>query len=222
MKPGEVILLSPYDAVYIEVPKVACTSLKMAFAALLDIDLAASDGDPHQAAFPFTAPSVDPHGRLFPGLFAFAFVRNPWDRLVSCYRDKIAGEVEAFTHFAIRPGVADCLAPFEAFSANMSFEAFVDAVASIPDTNADAHFRSQYTFLTNEAGEVAVDFVGRFEHLSRDFERVKRHAHLPNLMLSRYQAASRQVNYADYYTPRTREVVAERFKTDVWLFDYRF
>jgi chondroitin 4-sulfotransferase 11 len=216
------ILLSRWNAVYVEVPKVACSSLKMAFATLLGIDLAASDGDPHQASLPAAEPSVSARGSLFPELFAFAFVRNPWDRLVSCYRDKIAGEVDGFTHFTIRPGVADCLAPFEAFRADMSFEAFIDAVASIPDGDADAHFRSQHTFLTDEAGRVAVDFVGRFEHLTKDFERVKQHIHMPNITLERYQAAARQVSYVDYYTARTREVVAKRFETDVRLFDYRF
>src|SRR5262245_19417577 len=108
MGPEVTVLLERYAAIYIEVPKVACTSLKVAFAQLLGIDLDNSGGDPHQASFPSTAYSNYAYGPLFQDLFAFAFVRNPWDRLVSCYRDKIAGEVDGFTHFTSRPGVADC------------------------------------------------------------------------------------------------------------------
>jgi hypothetical protein len=49
----------------------------------------------------------------------------------------------------------------------MSFDAFVDAVAAIPDSRADAHFRSQHTFLTTSVGRLpdlvtGIDFLGRF------------------------------------------------------------
>jgi hypothetical protein len=216
------VLLERYAAIYIEIPKVACTSLKVAFAQLLGIDLDGSGGDPHQASFPSIAYSRDAHGPLFQDLFAFAFVRNPWDRLVSCYRDKISGEVDGYTHFTIRPGVADCLADFEIFTAGMSFEAFVTAVASIPDSEAEAHFRSQYTFVTNGAGELALNFIGQYESLLIDLDHVRECIGLPDLNLPRLQAASRRVNYRDYYTTYTRRVVAERFQGDIELFKYKF
>jgi hypothetical protein len=42
----------------------------------------------------------------------------------------------------------------------MSFADFVAVVASIPDDDADSHFRSQYTFVTDEKGKIGVDFLG--------------------------------------------------------------
>src|SRR5947199_7233885 len=103
------IVVSRYAAVFIEIPKVGCTSLKSICAQLLGLDLKGVGGDPHQVRYP-TIVAERSGDALFPGLFSFAFVRNPWDRLVSCYRDKILGEVDGFTHFTIRPGVANCLA----------------------------------------------------------------------------------------------------------------
>jgi chondroitin 4-sulfotransferase 11 len=131
------VLLEQYRAVYVEVPKVACSSIKIALAGLLGIDLAASGGDPHKAPLP--TPASRPSGSaLYPGLFSFAFVRNPWDRLVSCYRDKILGEAPDFTSFHPTRGVAYCLARFGAFRAGMTFEDFVAAVAAIPDACASS------------------------------------------------------------------------------------
>jgi len=154
------ILLEPYRAVYVEIPKVAFTSIKTALAEILGISLRSTGGDPHRLGWPTAEISSSHSAPLFPGLFAFAFVRNPWDRLVSCYRDKIRGEVNGYTYFTIRPGVADCLARFDAFVPDMSFADFVAVVASIPDDDADSHFRSQYTFVTDEKGKIGVDFLG--------------------------------------------------------------
>ena len=224
MGPEISIFLERFDAVYVEIPKVACTSLKVALARLLEVDLDVSGGNPHVVDFPSPpeASCVD-RERLYPGLYAFAFVRNPWDRLVSCYRDKIRGEVDGFTRFTVRPGVADCLAGFEGFFANMSFEEFVSAVASIPDSDADEHFRSQSTFLMTAEGNIGVDFVGRYETLEDDFKRVcGRVGLLSSVRLPRLQAARHATNYVDYYTVRTKNVVADRFGQDIEAFAYRF
>ncbi|MFB3041791.1 MAG: sulfotransferase family 2 domain-containing protein [Candidatus Poribacteria bacterium] len=216
------IFLQPYSAVYIDIAKVASSSLKATFASVLGIDLDAAGGNPHAVSFPRPPPAEKGGARLYPSLYTFAFVRNPWDRLVSCYRDKIGGAVKEFTEFS-DSGVAYCLERFEAFFANMSFEEFVDAVVAIPDEQADEHFRSQNPYLTNSKGETAVDFVGRYENLEADFRYVAERIGLPSTIeLPRLQAARHSVNYVDYYTKETREIVAHRFREDIERFAYCF
>jgi hypothetical protein len=216
------ILLKPYRAIYISVPKVACTSFKTAFASLLGMEVGNGHGDPHRVRYPSPLPIAGLQPYLYPGFYRFGFVRNPWDRLVSCYRDKIRNEVDGFTNFTIRPGVANCLARWSAFRPGMSFDDFVDTVAAIPDAEADEHFRSQHTFLANGRGELAADFVGRYERLAEDFQVVQRQTGLPPIELPRLQAARSAAKYAPFYSVRTREIVARRFQRDIELFGYEF
>jgi hypothetical protein len=216
------VFLKPYSAVYIDIAKVASSSLKVTFAAVLGLDLDTVGGNPHEVEFPRPPEQSCAGERLYPSLYTFAFVRNPWDRLLSCYRDKIKGEVEDYTRFS-QSGVAGCLARFDAFSANMSFEEFVHAVTLIPDADADEHFQSQHKYLTNVWGEIAVDFVGRYENLESDFRYVAKRIGLPRgISLPRLQANPRSVRYADYYTAATRDIVATQYAQDIALFSYHF
>lgn len=41
-----------------------------------------------------------PEFSIFLERYHAVYFRNPWDRLVSCYRDKIGGEVDDFTDFS--------------------------------------------------------------------------------------------------------------------------
>ena len=185
------------------------------------LELEGTGGNPHDVAFPRPTPSDPKAERIYPGLYAFAFVRNPWDRLASCYRDKIGGDVTDFTGFA-ESGVTHCLARFDMFKAGMSFREFVHAVASIPDEDADEHFRSQADYVTNSSGEVAIDFVGRYEKLDNDFAQVAHEIGLPpEIKPPRLQAAPKSV-HADYYTSETRALMRERYARDIDLFEYRF
>jgi len=216
------VFLECYRAVYIDIAKVASSSLKAKLAVMLGLDLDKEGGNPHEVEFPHPPESGHAGERLYPGLYTFAFVRNPWDRLVSCYRDKIQGEVEGFTRFS-RSGVAHCLARFDTFSANMSFEEFVHAVALLPDAEADEHFRSRHNYVTNVWGAIAVDFVGRYENLESDFRHVAERIGLPTeTRLPRLQANPRFVSYTDYYTTVTRDIIATRFAQDIALFSYHF
>ena len=221
MGPEISIYLEPYNAVYVEVPKVACSSIKACLAELLGVEL--RDGNPHITNFPTLNISSRGDSLWYPEQFSFAFARNPWDRLVSCYRDKILGDVKGFTSFDIKPGVANCLAGFDEFIPGMGFEAFVHAVCSISDADADEHFRSQYTFVAHPSKTLALSFVGRYETLAEDLKQIEARAGLPPLNLPRLQAASSKAVYQDYYpTHSLREAVALRFKSDIELFGYEF
>jgi chondroitin 4-sulfotransferase 11 len=213
------IALPSYQAVYIDIAKVASSSIKAYLAGVLEIET--DTGNPHDIDFP-RPPCPDRAGpRFYPGLYTFAFVRNPWDRLVSCYRDKIGGEAQGFTEFADN-GVAFCLSGFDAFSANMSFTEFVHAVAAIPDEQADEHFRSQADYLTNSRGSLAVDFVGRYDNLANDLRRVVNQLDLPDdIALPRLQAAP-SASYLDFYNPETQALIAQRYARDIALFAFSF
>ncbi len=118
--------------------------------------------------------------------------------------------------------MASCLARFDAFVPDMSFDDFVVAVASIPDEDADEHFRSQLSFITNAAGGIGVDFVGRYERLQADFSLVQQRIGLPPIELPRLQAARDAVRYVDYYSPAARRIVAAALHAQIDFFQYQF
>lgn len=211
------IALPESNAVFIWIPKVACSSLKAKFAGL---EAAGADLDPH---------SIDFQSLRFPYLtwpvaarrrFTFAFVRNPWDRLASCYLDKVCGQSKGTTVYG-ESGVALCLERFGLFSRNMAFADFVDVVCRIPDYRADGHFRSQSSFLSWFGGHIQPDFVGRYECLQNDFDVVAAKLGLRNSKLSKLQTrATGSAGLEDLYTPEVYEKVRARYEEDVTRFGY--
>jgi hypothetical protein len=221
MGPESAILIEPYSAVYIEIPKVACSSIKVALSNLLQIELNGPSKDPHQSRFPEAVPCLK-SSLMFNGYFSFSFVRNPWGRLLSCYRDKVLFQAQGFTNSTQRSGVADCFAHYDQIRPKMTFLEFVEVVASIPDEKADAHFRSQFTFLSNASGEIAVDFIGRFESLSTDLLEVQKKARMPLFTLPMLQTTGTGTDYRTHYDSNTHLLVENRFAKDIELFGYSF
>ena len=147
----------------------------------------------------------------FERYFKFSFVRNPWDRAVSAYTylgrgGSAASEEDAqWSSFVKR---------FE------SFDDFVCRWMSADNIMRNALFTPQAVFLKDMFGQVAMDFVGRFEHLEQDFRRVAQRlqvdGELPHLNQSRSQP------YQAFYTERSRDIVARLYAEDIAAFDYRF
>lgn len=208
------ILLKPYRTIYYPIPKVACSSLKYMCANLLGLKV---EDSVHKVNFPKTNPEFH-----YENYFTFAFVRNPWSRLVSCYRDKIRNEASGTdTYFDIREGVANCLAPFAEFKGGMTFDEFVKAVVNIPDDRANQHFKSQYLFITDKQRQVNVNFVGRFESITEDLREVWNKARFPKLDIPHLKKTPK-ADFRDFYNETTKCLVAERYEQDIKLFNYHF
>lgn len=151
------------------------------------------------------------------GLYRFAFVRNPWDRLVSWY--------SMLTQK--RPAKARPRHPrrFRAYVLReaRSFEDFVvrctGVVRDFDGTKSIAF--DQLDYLTGPDGELLVDFVGRFERLEADVARLLARIGVPDAPLP-HRKATRHRHYTEYYTPALRDLVGERHRRDVAHFGYSF
>lgn len=188
---------------FVPTPKVANRSIKAAVASVVRPDYR---GDPHLAGWEYRPVST----LRRTGLHGFGFVRNPLDRLYSCYAQKIVlyARLRRMPIIFWRYG--------STFRPDMTFEEFVHAVAGIPDRIADEHFRSQHRLLYFR-GEPAVDFIGRFETLARDWEVLRSRFGLPAL---EHYNASPHKSYRDAYTPELARQAAARYKADIRLFGY--
>jgi hypothetical protein len=147
-----------------------------------------------------TADTIRKHlpQQVFAEFFKFAFVRNPWDQLASTYFYVLRHREHAQHAFVTS------LSGFD------DYVAFRTRHPSAP----------QKRFVTDDDGALLVDFLGRFEDLAEDFERVCGHlrivARLPHLNAGGHR------NYRDFYTDHTAALVEKAFREDIEFFGYTF
>jgi hypothetical protein len=137
--------------------------------------------------------------------FKFAFVRNPWDKVVSHY------------HYRVRTGKAgldDDHLPFGDW-VRLAYRDRNPRYYDVP-----LMFASQFEWIADEEGRLLLDFIGRFEQLDEDFAEVCRRigvrAELPHVKTTSH------AHYRDFYDDETRAIVARAFAQDLERFDYRF
>ena len=217
--PTDYYILDDKHLVYISIPKVACTSIKLAlmgntFGKSVQVDRMSI----HHLSRQYL------HHRLSgqqKGYYRFAFVRNPFDRLISCYEDKVrrnrqhSGRYHFDTNYnkiLIRQFFGGSFHP------EMTFTKFVELVAKIPDFLSDNHFRSQYSMLYRKDVKL-VDYIGKFEDLQHDWNILSEKFGLLPLDIANPSARH---TISDYYQSKQLvELVARRYWKDIELFDYR-
>ena len=234
---------------YHEIPKNGSTTVKSLLLDATGHPVPASAHGVHLAFHPFgykhwhkLAPSEiylantsiqivnnSPSSRIPPGFdhaFHFAFVRNPWARLVSCYANKVLALLpRRFADFRRHYP----LIRFE----RMTFTDFVRFVCRVPDDLCDRHFAPQCCYLDG----ITLDFIGRVERFVADLTEVIRLAGLDERLLKWAHTKTttstlplrgdqlRSVlsqHYTDYYTTQTRNLVARKYARDIDRFGYRF
>lgn len=217
------IVLHDYKAIYFFIPKVACSSLKIVMSELLNMKPPNPEKPlafPHKRHFPFV--KKEEIQVRYRDYFKFCFVRNPWDKLVSCYKNKIHADPN-YNDKWFKNGVAEIFWRYgDLFRGGMSFEEFVDVVAQIPDKDADNHIKSQHLFFTDHQGNTAADFIGRFESLKEDFLEICKKIGIKESIPMPHLLKSNHAHYKTYYDDNTRQIVSQRYDKDIKLLGYTF
>lgn len=136
---------------------------------------------------------------LFERYFKFAFVRNPWERLVSEY-EFLLKKTDHSRHTRVK---------------NLAgFDQFIDM--QIP--RRDAY---QSNMLCDRGGILLVNFVGKLESLDTDWKTVCEHINIDYHALPQKNVTQHR-RYQDYYTPKSIEKVRVHWARDICLFGYQF
>ena len=228
----DIIAFHEHRFLYYALPKVANSSIKLTLGRLIpEVAVALDTWNLDAIATPFSDRTLRADLRRkrvllckhqvkpYADYASFAFVRNPWDRLVSCYTQKIADR--DFSEGPQTRATARVLDAAGFFKPDLTFTEFARAVAAIPDADANRHFRSQHVFLTDRSGTLLVERIARFENLAEEFARLMDLVGLPQVRLPHLKKTARR-DYREYYDDETAAVTAERYRRDIELFGYKF
>jgi len=166
--------------------------------------------------------------------FKFAFVRNPWERMVSEYRWRFPDSRPDFKTFL-----------FKHFPTS-------DDDCHLSGRDHYRHVLPQCDFVFDKDGQQLVDFIGRFENLQQDFDHVCHRLALGPTQLSYVNKSSskpvlrllpgavrRKINklfavkipgtakpgsknYWEYYDDEASECVKRVYARDISTFNYEF
>jgi hypothetical protein len=144
---------------------------------------------------------IDIGRRQFESYFKFGFVRNPWDRVVSLYERTEPIQMKE----------------------KMSFEEFVDWIqfSSATCIHSSPH-RYQLDWFLDGSGNILADFIGRFERLDEDWAVVADKLGIAEKTLPHTRENPRPRHYTEYYNPRTRHLIGQKFRVDIEHFSYQF
>ncbi len=145
-------------------------------------------------------------GRTYYEYFKFAFIRNPWERLVSEYVWKFDADNIKFRQFCIdisEGNYSNWAGPYRGPKAFMQ------------------HIKPQYEYIFNSKGHSDINFLGRYENLDMDFRQLCERINLAYKKLHRHNKSCHK-HYTYYYDKFTEELVRKIYKEDIEVFNYTF
>lgn len=208
-----------YECILIHIPKTAGTSMEYVLGMHGDKDTVGLERDlSHNSEVDYknffgrdlqhlTFNELKKHLKMpkdkFNNYFKFAFVRNPWDRMVSEFSwdsnwNKGDGR---FSRSYFRKKVFELFAKYK------------------KDSLTAKHYIPQSKFIV-EDDQVLVDFVGKYENLEQDWanlcNKLGINKDLPERM------TSERKEYHKYYDSNTKKIISKIYARDIEIFNYKF
>lgn len=216
--------------IYICVPKNASSRIKMTLSSLLGRTVNSEWEANRRALSGLKSPkrvglSVFHHIATDPQSLRFAFVRNPYARLVSCWLNKFCDIPLIAANPSVRSYLAwrehnDLSLP-EGPTSTLSFDRFIDFATTTAKERVDAHWHLQAGLL--DMPGIDLNLIGRVEYFARDFMRVLDHAQASDTLRAdaiKPVNPSANGNWQNYYTSRLAERVYKTYEIDFDWFEY--
>jgi len=199
--------------VFISIPKTGSTSLRNTLSEYGDV-FSNSDADSAEYVH-IKAQELKKHFIKnkwnWDEYFKFAFVRNPWDSIVSQYFYKINFINKEKLNIPYNKKFM-----FHCKSLKKNCNNFNSAVKFNLLT-----FTNQIDWIVDDQGKCLINFIGRFENLEQDFKTICKRIGLPEKRLHLANTTAHEY-YGELYDKESMEIVKEKFKKDIEIFDYEF
>jgi hypothetical protein len=155
--------------------------------------------------------------------FKFAFVRNPWDRLVSQYTwRRCKNEIDVRNR---------CFKEWVVWRWN-NWLSWLEKPRKVIRGNPVLGHRDKAVVLSRafdeiydeEHNTILVDFVGRFENLRADFDVIceKLKVNKKIMMPHKHKTSNVNGHYTEFYDNETKEIVEKFYRNDVKILGYKF
>lgn len=191
------------ECIYVHIPKAAGISVNKA--------LFGNYGGGHKTA--------QKYKRIFGPLvfkryYKFTFVRNPYTRLLSAYKFLKKGGFHLNDKETV--WAEENLSKFD------SFDEFVKKWLNEESKWSYTHFKPQYIYVCNNNYNIMVDFVGKFENLDDDFEKVCQQLQIKNRLrhLNKTEKEKENGSWKSYYSDYSLAKVADLYRKDFEIFNY--
>lgn len=138
--------------------------------------------------------------RQFDKYYKFTFVRDPWERAFSWYKNVTRDQLQR---------------EFLGVNEQLSFGDFIERFAG------KGLLRPQTHWLKSFDGTIKLDKIGRFENLKGDFREICADLQIPELELPHEVKGSGE-SYRDHYERETIQIVHRVYKEEIELFGYSY
>ncbi len=211
-----------HNYLYVQTPKAGHSTVKHALirAELEDPEFQYPDTRlmHERSVSPLLSPlQVGDYAALFASnkLFKFCFVRNPYERLLSGYLDKIARPSEQRALLCRQLGLTNPV------DQDLTFGEFVNAIYDQSPIEMDNHWRPQYYQTFQD--KIEYDFIGRVESLRIDFLKVGKRLGVdlaPYLRDERNHGQGAGSRLAEFMTDEIQATILDKYQLDFETFGY--